>query len=377
MATNAATGAALFNLRARWALFLLIGLLVIFGSSSLLNAAWPAAAAQAWVVLAAGVFFAQLLILWFDLPKNVSVTSGKLLPHFGPGTWLSLARVLALSMLAGFLWPPRPAGWLAWLPFTLYFLYCLADLADGYAARVSGVVTTLGQKLDLDLDGRGLLVATLLAVHYGLAGWWFLLVGLARYAFLLAAWLHKQLGGTFKLHPNSLRRPLAGAQMGIGVALLAPQLPTGLTFFVSTLSMFPFVGNFLFDWLVAAGWLRFKKSSRRWKAWLALSGWGLLATRVALTALLILRVWGEQANLYFFLDVILGLILLFGLAGRTAAFALLIGTGFRLQGQTVQTLDFAILFVGMILLYLGTGAFSWRQLKEGWIFRRWGAKRPA
>ncbi len=372
-----ATRAALFKLRARWALFLLIGLLVILASSSLLSVAWPVAAAQAWAVLAAGVFFAQLLIMWFDLPKNVSVINGKLLPRFGPGTWLSLGRVLVLSMLAGFLWPPRLAGWLAWLPFALYLFYCLADLADGYAARVSGVVTALGEKLDLDLDGRGLLVATLLAVHYEAAGWWFTLVGLARYLFVFAACVHKQLGGTFKLHPNSLRRQLAGAQMGIGVALLAPQLPTGVTVFVSTLSMFPFVGNFLFDWLVAAGWLRIKKSSHRRKAWLALSGWGLLLTRLALASLLILDLWGEQADLYFVLDVILGLIFLFGLAGRTAAFALLVETGFRLQGQAVHALDFAILFLGMILLYLGIGEFAWRSIKEGWIFRRWGAKRPA
>jgi phosphatidylglycerophosphate synthase len=376
MATRA-TRAALFKLRARWALFLLFGLLVILASISLISAAWPTTAAQTWALLAAAVFFVQLFLLWFDLPKNVSIANGKLQSRFGPGTWLSVVRVLALSMLAGFLCPPRPAGWLAWLPFAIYMFFNLADLADGYAARMAGIVTALGEKLDLDLDGRGLLVASLLAYHYGVVGWWFILVGLARYIFVFAAWLRKRLGGTFNLQSNSLRRPLAGAQMGIGVALLAPQLPTGVTSFVSAISMFPFVGNFLFDWLKAAGWLRLKKSSRRRKTWLGLSGWGMLFTRVALASILILRASGEHANLYFALDVILGLILLFGLAGRAAAFALLVETGFRLQGQAVQNVDFAILFLGMILLYLGIGEFAWRFMKEGWIFRRWGAARRA
>jgi len=377
MAEREASLQALFSIRARWAFFFLFGQLAMLAAWTLLGASWSTMAGAAWAALSSLVFATQLFLLWFDLPKNVPVRGGKLLPRFGPGTWLSLLRILALSMLAGFLWPPRPAGWLAWLPFALYLFYCLADLADGYAARAAGMMTRLGEKLDLDLDGRGLLVATLLAIHYGTVAWWYVLIGLARYLFAFASWVHKQGGGSFKLRPNSLRRPLAGAQMGFGVAFLAPGLPTEMTFLVSSLTMLPFLGNFLVDWLTGAGWLGLGTCLRRYRLWRTASNWILLSLRVALLGLLVWRVFGTRLDLYSVLDIFLGFVLLLGLSGRLAAFALLVETGFRLQGLIVQAQDLAILFGGMILLYLGTGAISLRVLKEGWIFRRWGAKGQA
>lgn len=374
MSKRAAHNSATLGLRARWALLLLLGVLVIIAGRALLYVGWPASAGDAWALLAIAVFLTQLSLLWFDLPQNTSLKSRRLLPGFGPGTWVSLLRVLALALLAGFLWPPRPEGWLAWVPLVLYLFFNLADLADGFFARVSGTATTLGGNLDLQLDGRGLLVATLLTYHYGAVGRWFLLVGLARYMFVFAAWVHRRLGGTFELRPNSLRRPLAGAQMGIGVALLAPQLPKAVTLFASAFSFFPFVGNFFFDWLAASGWLRIRQSAQQSKARETLLHGGLLLTRVALTFSIFLRVTDQPFDAYSVLDIFLGFVLLLGLVGRLAAFALLVETGIRLQGQAVQTMDSAILTIGMVLLYLGAGAVSWRPLKEGWIFRHWGAR---
>ena len=377
MAKREARPQALFSIRARWAFFFLFGQLAMLAAWTLFGASWATMAGAAWAALSSLVFATQLFLLWFDLPKNVPVRGGKLLPRFGPGTWFSLLRILALSMLAGFLWSPRPEGWLAWLPFALYLFYCLADLADGYAARAVRTVTRLGEKLDLDLDGRGLLVATLLAIHYGTVAWWYVLIGLARYLFAFASWVHKQGGGSFKLRPNSLRRPLAGAQMGFGVAFLAPGLPTEMTFLVSSLTMLPFLGNFLVDWLTGAGWLGLGTCLRRYRLWRTASNWILLSLRVALLGLLVWRVFGTRLDLYSVLDIFLGFVLLLGLSGRLAAFALLVETGFRLQGLIVQAQDLAILFGGMILLYLGTGAISLRILNEVWIFRRWGAKGQA
>ncbi|MEX2143497.1 MAG: CDP-alcohol phosphatidyltransferase family protein [Anaerolineales bacterium] len=374
MVKSEAQASVLFNLRARWALFLLFGLIAIVAVWRLFSPGWPSPAGVAWAALAAAVFVAQIGILWSDLSMNVSIPDARLLPRFGPGTWLSLLRILALSMLVGFLWLPQPAGSLAWLPFALYLFYCLADLADGYAARVSGVVTRLGEKLDLELDGRGLLAATLLAFHYGTVGWWFLSVGLARYVFVCASWVHKRAGGKFSLGANSLRRPLAGAQMGFGVAFLAPRLPVEMTVFVSTLCMLPFLGNFLVDWLAGAGWLRRGSLAQRGQTWQTSFNWVLLALRVVLLTLLLLRVSSSALDIHVALDLFLGAVLALGLAGRFAAFGLLLAVGFRLQGQAVQAVDFAILFFAMWLLYLGTGKYSLRLMKEGWIFRRWGAR---
>src|SRR3972149_10118455 len=146
MAKREARPQALFSIRARWAFFFLFGQLAMLAAWTLLGASWSTMAGAAWAALSSLVFATQLFLLWFDLPKNVPVRGGKLLPRFGPGTWFSLLRILALSMLAGFLWSPRPEGWLAWLPFALYLFYCLADLAAGYAGRALRAATAPGGK---------------------------------------------------------------------------------------------------------------------------------------------------------------------------------------------------------------------------------------
>ncbi|MEX1247743.1 MAG: CDP-alcohol phosphatidyltransferase family protein [Anaerolineales bacterium] len=372
-----ARASAFRALRLRWAFALIAGLLALFAFRGLLAGQWPTSQSNPWFVLAALVFVFQFSILWFDLPQNSLKSKNRLLPRLGPGTWLSLLRLLALSMLGGFLWPARPSGWLAWAPFALLLLFSLLDLADGYAARVSGKATRLGEKLDLDLDARGMLVAALLAFHYAAAGWWYLLVGLARYIYLIAVWARKQMGLRFASPPNCLRRPFAGTQLGIGSALLAPGLPAELTVFISSVSMVPFLANFLYDWWVGAEWLRFRKKNRKRfiKIWQHIRDWSLLIIRLFLVLLILLRIASaSSSDLYVAFDATLGLALFFGAMGRPAAFAFLVGTGLRLLGQNPDGIDFALLFIGLILLYLGPGAFSLRKSNELWIFRRAGEK---
>ena len=72
MANRSAPAAALFQLRARWALCLLFGLLAILTGRIFLAAGWPVGAADDWALLAVFVFFAQLALVWFDLPRNIS-----------------------------------------------------------------------------------------------------------------------------------------------------------------------------------------------------------------------------------------------------------------------------------------------------------------
>lgn len=317
-----------------------------------------------------------MALLWFDLDLNKPPTKTRLLSRFGLGTWLSLLRLLCISLLAGFLFAPLPAGWLAWVPFALNLVCNFTDFSDGYAARVTGSVTRLGEKLDQDLDGRGVLVATLLAFHYGAVGWWFLLVGLARYLWLFGLWLRRRAGLPFYSFPNRLRRPFAGVQMGIGTALFAPSLPHEATFFISSFSMLPFLGNFAYDWLVSVKTFHFyKKDQKRIAdAWQKLSSWSLLAVRFLFAALMVARVSQAASDPYLILELAAAFLLLLGLGGRPLAFVFLLLTGLRLLGQIVQPADLAALSCGLTLLYLGVGAFSLRNVPETWIFRSLGGK---
>jgi CDP-diacylglycerol--glycerol-3-phosphate 3-phosphatidyltransferase len=102
----------------------------------------------------------------------------------------------------------------------------------------------------VDLDGRGLLVASLLVYQNGQVGWWFLLVGAARYVFVFGSWLRRRRGlSVQKLKENLGRRALAGTQMGLTTALLAPVFSPPETTLAAALFMIPFIANFSYDWL--------------------------------------------------------------------------------------------------------------------------------
>lgn len=356
---------ALGQLRAQWALFLLIGFASIAGAW-LLQGTWLQA--DVWAAVSTGMFVYQVAVLWFDLPLHAA-KGAALRPRFGAGTWVSLLRLLLLSTLAGFLATVRPEGAAAWLPFAICLVFNVGDLVDGYLARVSSSSTRLGEKLDLDLDGRGVLVASLLAIRYDATGWWYAFVGLARYAYVFGLWLRARRGLAFKQFENPLRRPLAGIQMGVTAALLAPSLPRELPVFASTLSMLPFLGNFLLDWLVGVGWMRYTRFTRS-----SVLDAGLLFARVGILALLVLLKPTSDLHL---LQLALAGALLLGFGGRLAAFALLVVTAIGLQGQTIYLTDYALVFCGLLLLYMGCGRFVLRAADEAWFFQRQGArKRP-
>jgi len=60
---------------------------------------------------------------------------------------LTLSRILAVPLLAGFLWQPAwPLGYA--IAFALYVLMGMTDYFDGYLARAQGTVSKLGIFLD-------------------------------------------------------------------------------------------------------------------------------------------------------------------------------------------------------------------------------------
>jgi CDP-diacylglycerol--glycerol-3-phosphate 3-phosphatidyltransferase len=360
---------ALAALRRRWLLLVAGQLLALAAGYRLLNSA-------AWLLLAAAFAAWQLLVLYRDLPLNkAGAKSGRLPPDFGAGTWLSGLRLIALGLLAGLLALPRSIGELAWLPFALALLFNLSDLFDGYLARRSGVTTPLGAKLDLDLDGRGMFIVTLLAVRYGQAAWPFALAGLARYAYVVALWLRRRWGGRLRpAPPNALRRPFAGVQMGVATALLAPLFAPPATVFVSTLTLLPFLSHFVYDWLAVTGRLR----PPRKPGWRAVAAGAAILLRLLVCALLFQRVFsGELARLGTTFDLMAALYLLFGFAGRPLAMLALIVSTARLGSAPLAAADCALLAGLLGLMYLGFGRWQLWQPELGLLTRRLAdRKRP-
>ena len=138
------------------------------------------------------------------------------LPTFGWGNRLTLFRGLAISMVAGFLFSPWPNGWLAWLPMLLYTTADIADYLDGYLARITNHATALGERLDMEYDGLGMLIVSLLAVWYGQLPWWYLILGFARYLFVFGLWVRARRGlPSYDLPPSVHRRVFAGLPDGV------------------------------------------------------------------------------------------------------------------------------------------------------------------
>jgi len=370
--------AALKKLRARWSIFLFAGLaLIVIGNRFLRQV--PFAAENVWLVIAGLAFVWQSLFFFVDLSKNEPKDKKSLLPLFGIGTWLSLFRLLLLSLTAGFLFSPRPEGWLAWAPFGLYLVFNLTDLVDGYAARRWGQTTRLGEKLDLDLDSRGMLVGCLLAVQYGSAGWWYVSVGLARYLFVAGMWNRKRLGLAAIEKPNPLSRPLAGLQMGVGTALLAPVLHPPYTILISTLVMIPFMGNFFYDWLVVSGSKQGHPYTRKQSKPSLFSpsikkGLPLLFRGLVVVLLAYRVLSGEITGTSLYIEIFLAAGLALGAGVRLLSLLLLIHVGLELRGQPPPGNELLLSLCGLAIVYLGPGLLSLWTPENSLIHRRLGEK---
>jgi CDP-diacylglycerol--glycerol-3-phosphate 3-phosphatidyltransferase len=324
-----------------------------------------------WLFLATFSLLYQAIILYFDLDQNRAKNSGKLLPGFGLGTWLSLVRLLLLSLLAGFLVTPRYGNWLAWAQFTLYLLFNLIDLVDGYAARRWGQVTQLGQKLDLDLDGRGMLVGSLMAVLIGTAGWWYLLVGSARYLFVFGIWARRKLRLPVIEKPNPLARPLAGLQMGVSTALLAPVLYPPFTILISSLVMLPFLSNFLYDWLDIGR----KKATRQTTFPDVVAKWIPLALRFIVFFLVANRVLlSGSTSINKYLEIFLAAGIFLGISVRVLTLLLLIQIGLTQQTHPIGSFELLLSSCGLMLVYFGPGMFSTWMPEASILRRRLGEK---
>jgi len=247
---------SLTKLRVRWCLVTALSFLLLSLGYVFVRSAWYPGHAHKWLVWSVLVMAIQLGILWWGLQHNHRRHEDKLLPTFGYGNRLTLLRGVMIGMLAGFLFAPRPLNALAWAPALLYTSACVLDYLDGYIARITNHATVLGEILDIEFDGLGLLIAVTLAIQYGQIPLWYLILGLGRQLFIVGIWARRRLDlPVYELPPSDNRRVIAGFQMGFVSVMLWPVFSPPMTTLACVLFSIPLAGSFGRDWLVVSGWL--------------------------------------------------------------------------------------------------------------------------
>jgi CDP-diacylglycerol--glycerol-3-phosphate 3-phosphatidyltransferase len=384
---------ALVSLRKGWFLLLILQALLLATGTMILLGWWDDQYAIRWLGLAALSSMLFLGNLWRSLKLNTRPGEDDLLAGFGPGNLLTILRGLFLALLIGFLFSPRPPVWLAWVPGSLYSIVAIADLFDGYLARKFDHQTLLGEKLDLSLDGLGMLFASLLLVQYGQVPAWYLLVGFARYLYLAGIWLLRRIGRpVYDLRPNASRRPFAGAQMGFVAVVLFPVFGPPGTVLAAGLFAVPFLIGFTIDWLQVSGMIpsiflqTFDSKDQDQASERDLSN--ALATYLPLgfriSLVILMSLWIVQNFLgriileyltapytvsnsiihshwlvWLLLIIAIGtLMIALGAAGRIAALIVLFGVGLYVNNFGLNITETLLVIGAAGLLYLGTGPYS-------------------
>ena len=170
-----------------------------------------------WLVgLACGVVMDAALA--YSLRRNRS-------ERIGPAGWVTLVRAtLAVGVAAltadAFGGSAQVAALVALAAVALAL-----DFVDGYVARRTGTASTLGARWDGEVDAFLILV---LAVYVASSvGAWVLLIGVARYAFLVAGWLVEWMRAPL---PRRDWRKVVAATQGVVLTIAAAgALPLTLT----------------------------------------------------------------------------------------------------------------------------------------------------
>jgi CDP-diacylglycerol--glycerol-3-phosphate 3-phosphatidyltransferase len=304
-------------------------------------------------------------------------------PTLGAATWITLLRGAAIVALAGFL-PlavlPVPAlsADLVWAPGLIYLSIALADLLDGFVARRQHRQTELGQRLDIETDAAGLLVALLVAVSLDRLPAFILLVGLAYYLFLFGIWWRQQRHlPLVALQSRPYGRIIAGFQMGLVALALLPLFNPPFTVIAAVLVMTPLLAGFGRDWLIVSCQLRIDSNQRT-----ALDHWaGRVLTRffpLVLRPLLlaggIVTLVQDAASLphpaWLWAQSLCCLLAGVGWMGRSAALllTLLLSSSLAPYGTGLPVL---VLFgIAASLMLTGTGPLSLWSPEEGILYRR-------
>ncbi len=109
------------------------------------------------------------------------------------------------------------------------------DGIDGYLARRYRQESELGARFDMEVDAFLILILSVAAAVLGKAGAWVLLIGLMRYAFVVASWLVPRLGA--ELPASMCRKFVCVVQVATLCLILVPAVSVPVSGYMAGLSL--------------------------------------------------------------------------------------------------------------------------------------------
>jgi CDP-diacylglycerol--glycerol-3-phosphate 3-phosphatidyltransferase len=352
-----------------------LGCSILLSGFALLGITQDSYAAGQWL-LQAGLLWAG--VCWYVLrlhDLNRATAGSALYSSLGWGNRLTILRGGLIALVGGFLYLNPAISVNVLLPAAFYTLAAVFDRLDGYVARRSKQVSLLGNQLDIAFDALGLVVAPLLAISWGKIHVSYLLLSVAYYVYQWGLLSRQQQGlPCYALPENSLRRTLAGFQMGFIAVALWPVLNPRLTSIASVAFMLPVLFGFVMDWWVVSGRIPARVYS-------AMGIWSEQVFQPVLRVLVILCVILMTRNTNLFINdpllffEVLGTasLILFGYAGRLGSLLLilLLGWGYPAVGSNAS--DYLLISTASWILLLGTGKYSIWHWGDDWLNRYAGA----
>jgi len=309
-------------------------------------------------------------LLWRNLHRNRLPHAADVASRLGAANRLTLLRGLLISLTAGFLFEapggnPASSPFLTWLPGGVYLTAAVLDGIDGAWARRTGTTTSLGQTLDVQYDALGVLVACAVAVGTQRLPAYYLVAGAAFYFFQLGLWCRQRRGKpTYPAGARTIARLMAGFQMGfLGIALLPIFAPKVLAL-VAPVFLLPLLAGFVWDWQVMWGHIS-ATAMRRWEAGvLTLAAKGPPVLRVGFLVAGGGLLMSSPAAPFAGSAIVsagLGIMVVAGIAGRTAALLLSLVLAYHASVAGVTPLSLTTLIGTLVILLAGTGDGSlWR-----------------
>lgn len=387
------------RLHLAWRWWSLTGLLALMAGAVALRPAFGAGS-FVWFLVNLFALSAVLVFVRRNLPRNRRAPDEPLLGKIGAGNHATIGRGLLIAQLPGYLLFPWPAGWQAWLPAITFTLSLVADYVDGYLARRADQVTGLGEALDIEFDGLGLMAATGLAVHYGqLPLIYFLTVGCARYLYLIVLGAARRAERpVVPLPASTTRRALAGVTMELATAALWPIVPSALMTLAGGIVAVPFLAGFARDGVIQLGlvnpasatYLTLRKALVRFATrilplflrlgivlllgpLLASAAMGFPQTVAAVRAAGIASP-AAFAGLVIVVCMVCLVSIAVGFAGRTGAVGIFIAYGLSLSLVALTPRGVAAWGCAMAIFVFGTGPGSLWQPERALYLRRAGER---